>query len=66
MDRKEADHIAYLARKLLKETSVQKKVSGRKLTRQKKILTRKIEGQMDRYLTDKEIELLGILINKLV
>jgi len=61
----QAKHIEYLVKKLLKE-DITDPDSKKTVAERKKVLSQEIEKQMDRYVTDKEKELIGILINKLV
>ena len=65
LDQKQADHISYLVKKLLNENT-QLGQDKKSANQRKKVLSLEIEKQMNRYVTDKEKELIGILINKLI
>jgi hypothetical protein len=63
MSKEQEKHIAQLVKKLLKEDVV--KEDKEATEKRKKALPTEIEKRMNRYMSEEEKELLGILINKL-
>jgi hypothetical protein len=63
MTKQEVEHVSQIIKKLMKEDK-EKKTDGKAM--RTKSFSQEVEKQLNRYLTKKEKELLGILINKLV
>lgn len=65
IDEKKAEEIGYLVKKLLKQ-DIRDAKSSKEIIKRKKEYSLEIEKRMNKYMSDKEKELVGILLNKLI